>query len=231
MLIYQKGVDQDGISYGWEEQDDDFNTWADYTQSYKTVFQALNIPLDEQSNHYSPMMQSEIFQICGVERVSCTCQSGNGESCPVFADPCQKRATKASFETLVNVPGKTLVAASNFSPQYWVRKRFNVARLTPEQALELPQVTAWSDVVWIQYSWMNPAEARALKYIFRYHVITDISQRVIEGCLGLVQGGFPDPPMGQWPPPSDWTFRPDQPEFMALLGIPHGTYATETLTT
>lgn len=153
----------------------------------------------------------------------------------MFADLCQKQATGGHFETLVNVPGKTLVAASNFSPEYYVRKRFKVDSLTPEQALELPQVTKWSDVVWIQwissFTGVSPAEASALKYIFRYNVITEISLRVIEGCLGLVEGGFPDPPEGQWPPPDDWTFRPDQAEFMALLGIPHGTYATKTLST
>ena len=137
--------------------------------------------------------------------------------------------------TLVNVPGKALVAVSNFSPQYYVRRRLNVAKLTPEQALELPQVTAWSDVAWIQWisssTGSSPAELSALKYIFRYHVVTEISLRVIEGCLDFVEGGFPDPPEGLWPPPNDWTFTPDQPEFMALLGIPHGTYATKTLTT
>ena len=70
MLIYQKGVDQDGISYGWEEEEDDLDSWEFYSQNYKTVFQALNIPLGENSNSYSSMVQKKEFQTCGVKRVS-----------------------------------------------------------------------------------------------------------------------------------------------------------------
>ena len=70
MLIYRKGVDWDDISYGWVQVADDFDTWEDYSQSYEAPFQDLNIPLDEDSNFYSSLHQTEEFQTCGVLRVS-----------------------------------------------------------------------------------------------------------------------------------------------------------------
>ena len=69
MLMYEKGFDQDHISYGWKDlaANDD---WEAYAKAYSSVFKDLNIPQDEGSNVFSSLYQTQEFQTCGERRVS-----------------------------------------------------------------------------------------------------------------------------------------------------------------
>ena len=97
-----------------------------------------------------------------------------------------------------------------------------VAKLDEEQTQDLPQLRHWSDLVWIAWSSIPhyPGEAAALKYIFKYDVVTPNTVAIIESVLGVEQGRFPDDG-GKWP---GTKFNSGEKEFFALLGTPHGMY-------
>ena len=124
-------------------------------------------------------------------------------------------------DSVYNVAGKTIVATFNYSPQFRLRQRLKVSTLSAQQAtLGLPQVTRWSDIVWIVWSdsgTLDPSKASALKYIFRHDVVTDNTVYIIEQILGLGRKEFPEG--GEWP---GFEFRPGQNKFWALLGTDHG---------
>ena len=147
----------------------------------------------------------------------------------------QKERTNAQMEMLYNVASKAMISTFVFGPTYFLRRKYGVLRegdkMTPEQAATNVKVKQWSDIFWLSWAKAaeSPEQASALKYIFKYHVVTEFAERVIEALLGLPLNGFPDSPDGEWPPGDNYVFRPNQPGFNALLGIPHGAYARKGL--
>ena len=63
-----------------------------------------------------------------------------------------------------------------------------------------------------------PAEATALKYIFKPDVVTPNTVAIIERVLRVEEGEFPEDGC-EWP---GIKFNPGEKEFFALLGTPHG---------
>ena len=105
------------------------------------------------------------------------------------------------------------------SPLYNLREKLQVKELSPEQALGLPQVKFWSDIVWIVWASLakTGAEASSLKYIFRHHVKNEETVFVIERIFGVSGGNFPDGE--EWP---GRELGPNEENFRAVLGTPHG---------
>ena len=134
-------------------------------------------------------------------------------------------ATSADNEGIYNVAGKAIASTYNHSPNFQLRKKLKVDRLSDEQAQGLPQVTRWSDIVWIVWNSLTqgPSEASALKYIFRYDVSTDDTVFIMEQVLGLGRDDLPDGEEGAWP---GYKFVPGHDEFWALLGTVHGKYTS-----
>ena len=89
----------------------------------------------------------------------------------------------------------------------------------------LPQLRYWSDLVWIAWTSISDAleEVTALKYIFKYNVVTANTVAIIHSVLGVEEGRFPLYDRGDWP---GIKFKPGEREFFALLGTPHGMYIT-----
>ena len=84
----------------------------------------------------------------------------------------------------------------------------------------LPQLRHWSDLVWIAWASISndPAEAAALKYIFRHDVVTPDTVVTIESVLGMEEGRYREGSC-DWP---GIKFNPGEEEFFALMGTPHG---------
>lgn len=90
----------------------------------------------------------------------------------------------------------------------------------------LPNVSRWSDVVWILWKYMAGAErAHTLKYIFRHEVATKFTRQVMALCVGGV-----DPETGHLPRWPGRTFRLGSDEFQAVLGTPHSRSIVYLLT-
>ena len=65
--------------------------------------------------------------------------------------------------------------------------------------------------------WTNLAEDNApnLKYIFKHHIITASTQYIMEQAAGVGHNALDE----DWP---GLVYFPDDIEFLALLGTPHG---------
>lgn len=63
----------------------------------------------------------------------------------------EQTATGAKFQNYFNVPGRTIVAVSNFSPVYRLKQNYALdgQPLPLDLKPELPIVSRWSDVTWI----------------------------------------------------------------------------------
>ncbi|KAG7008294.1 hypothetical protein G7Y79_00006g019140 [Physcia stellaris] len=87
------------------------------------------------------------------------------------------------------------------------------------QALGLPQVKFWSDIVWIVWASLakTDTEASSLKYIFRHDIINEETIFVIEEIFGVSRRNFPDGE--EWP---GRKLVPNEESFWAVLGTPHG---------
>ena len=105
------------------------------------------------------------------------------------------------------------------SPLHQLRTKLDVKKIKPVQALGLPQVKFWSDIVWIVWASLakTDAEASSLKYIFRHYVVTEETIFVIERIFGVNRGNFPDGE--EWP---GRKLVPNEENFWAVLGTPHG---------
>lgn len=125
--------------------------------------------------------------------------------------------TRGVYTANYNRAGKTIVSTINFSPAYYRRKEYGVNSLSPEQALTLPQVTQWSDVIWIGWTSApsTQTEVGDLKYIFKHHVVTPTTLDIMQQSCNNVQHNIDD----EWP---GYTFMPETEEYLALLGTAHG---------
>ena len=133
----------------------------------------------------------------------------------------EKDPTNARCHGTYNTAGKTIVALDNVSPNFQLREKYNVDRLDPAQAVELPKVAAWSDLVWILWTSlpMGPDEPSTLKYIFRHHITTRDTLAVIEHIFDLEEGEVSEEEGDLWP---GLKTKPGEDNFYALLGTPHG---------
>lgn len=58
--------------------------------------------------------------------------------------------TRANYENIYNVPGRTIVGLDNFSPTYHrLQEKPDDAEGLPPWRERLPDINSWSDVVWI----------------------------------------------------------------------------------
>lgn len=131
---------------------------------------------------------------------------------------CQE-ATRGVFDQVYNFPGKAIVSLNTFSPVYCAGKTHDTVPTT-DLARFVPQIHKWSDVVSIQWAKLaqeHGGSASSLKYVFKHHVVTDFTKRVMERVAGASIGedDFDRP----WP---GITVAKGGPRFRALLGTPHG---------
>jgi len=114
------------------------------------------------------------------------------------------------------VPGRTIIAAYNYSPSYRLKQIYESAGrpLPPDWQNLLPFVSKWSDATWIIWADLSQKAGREpgnLKYIFRHHVITEHTRQIMTRAVNSH--------LARWP---GNRFTPNDDQYMALLGTAHG---------
>lgn len=79
-------------------------------------------------------------------------------TCPDWANSLNAQdATRASFTEYYNVPGRTIVAVSNYGPKYRLTEEPpSLSEGRPPKKERMPELYAWSDIVWLL--WADRAE-------------------------------------------------------------------------